>query len=443
MSNDDQQYTLQHMPREVIETIASFCTPRTAARLSRACWHTYEGVKALSGRPRTPPALLDELATVAYSDAVHAPWLAKHPEVAVHHARCWYDSDGRPDSTILNPAVPIHQLDLINPPASTLCAYGLQNVVELRLTTIWAHGHGHTETQDVMAVLRTLPHLRELDLRCDVNEWELPAMPGLLRLGITCNTAPTVDFLKFTSLQALKVEDCTRGGDFEHLPPMLVDLRIIACDGFFNIPRLPETLRLLDITKHMHLQDIPRLPESLQHLELRDCHALTHLPDLPTGLRLLVLMRCQSVTSMPAFPERLRRISLVDVAQLATLPPLPTHLRFLKAKHINVLQELPQMPPQLVHACVVKCLRIQRLPPLPPTLVELTLRGCKALLSLPCLPSGLRSIDVSGCDALVEIPTLPRGLICFKANRCAALESVPAFPTTITEIDVRIGGSVW
>lgn len=115
------------------------------------------------------------------------------------------------------------------------------------------------------------------------------------------------------------------------------------CLGLTSLPKLPNSLKNLDVSGNQ-LTNLPEhLPDSLQELDVSD-NQLTSLPELPDSLQELSV----SDNQLPSLPEHLPK-SLKSLYasdnQLTSLPELPDSLQNLSVSN-NQLTRLPEHLPK-------------------------------------------------------------------------------------------------
>ncbi len=106
-----------------------------------------------------------------------------------------------------------------------------------------------------------------------------------------------------------------------------LDISRSACDGEFVFPKSLEVLVWRDSNcqwydgKFSHLPNLkqldwshrpidylPKLPKTLKVLQLQNCTELTSLPELPEGLRVLDIRGCKKLKTLPEIPASVQEI---------------------------------------------------------------------------------------------------------------------------------------
>ena len=161
-----------------------------------------------------------------------------------------------------------------------------------------------------------------------------------------------------------------------------------------SLPELPEGIKEL-CCYNSRLTSLPKLPNTLELLNINDTPLLTSLPELPESLRAL-WCSSNAITSLPALPKGLERLFCCDI-QLHSLPQLPPSLRYLYC-HNTLLTYLPELP---IGLKFLDCNNtfITSLPELPESLLDLYCYETQITI-LPELPN-LRSLYCSKTPLLL------------------------------------------
>ncbi len=167
-------------------------------------------------------------------------------------------------------------------------------------------------------------HLEHLDLNGQSVD-SLPALPA--------------------SLRYLDLYRCA----FDTLPPLPNGLRYL--DASHNIPLaqvigIPDSLTYLNIGSNPALDTLGALPQGL--IELRGAYVPLlppDVPELPSTLEIFELTNAPLVQTLPELPAGLRELYVGSMLDVDALPPLPTGLEVLHLFAMNGVAALEPLPP--------------------------------------------------------------------------------------------------
>jgi Leucine-rich repeat (LRR) protein len=186
------------------------------------------------------------------------------------------------------------------------------------------------------------------------------------------------------------------------------------------------------IHRNSKITQLPRLPRSLEVLNVSLNKNLRGLPNLPPGLRELYCSHCD-LTELPRLPESLVALNCSG-AKLTKYPKLPRGLRALRAGHIHI-NEI-QLPPKL-QALLCDSVRFGHTTRFPDTLRILDFgANCKFpnTTALVKLPPKLQILSIC-CPGIVEIRDLPVGLKYLDAG--PDVRKLPKLPDGLEVLDIE------
>lgn len=179
----------------------------------------------------------------------------------------------------------------------------------------------------------------------------------------------------------------------------LTELITSHCPAFISFPRLPPTLRTLEIYECVNLTSLPERMEnlvSLQSLIVCDCPSLVSFPDggLPPKLVSLEIWDCVNLKNPISklnlhSLSSLKELCIVGVPDISSFPDekclqLPTTLTSIFISRLNNLESLSRgllFLTSLKELEVVDCPNLRHLPKegLPETLGKFSIRNCQLL----------------------------------------------------------------
>ena len=167
------------------------------------------------------------------------------------------------------------------------------------------------------------------------------------------------------------------------------------------------------------LQNVALQFPCLTHLHLWQVKQLKALPKLPESLRCLDIRRSPDLQALTNLPGKLDTLILEDCPRLATFPSLPpagtAELKDLSFKGCVDLEEsriteILAKSPQLRKLDVSGCKLVKTIPDWPKKLVSVKLNDCTHLSTLPDYwPVGLYRLEISG-TAIRKLPELTANL---------------------------------
>lgn len=171
-----------------------------------------------------------------------------------------------------------------------------------------------------------------------------------------------------------------------NLPSKLLSLNVSGCENLYQIPKIPENLKALNISKtKINISDVI-LNDSLGELNINSTYN-KKLSFLPSKLTRLDIGNTK-IRNIPELPENLFHLNISNL-DLFNLPNLPEKLRNLNCSY-NELTSLPNLPKELR---VLNCAHNE-------------------LTSLPVLPEKINELDCSH-NKLTSLPELPSSLSVF------------------------------
>ncbi|XP_038978348.1 putative disease resistance protein RGA4 [Phoenix dactylifera] len=252
----------------------------------------------------------------------------------------------------------------------------------------WSEFEGTTEVPLVF------PHLAELKIINCPNLMTMPELPSLQSLemngttnkqsGLICSLTT---WSSLTSLLSLRMDSCD---DLVYWPEAefrglnsLKNLSLHHCKNLVGPLPLP-----LSSSSSGHGELLPNLEE----LDIGDCDGLLELPKLPASLRSLDVDSCPKLNSLSECLRHANALEYVNILSCPSLTSLPVdlgHLTSLKGIHISMLPGLESLPEGMQGLTALQ---------------ELSIKYCPRLSSLPeglqrRLP-GLENLAIEGCPNL-------------------------------------------
>ena len=217
------------------------------------------------------------------------------------------------------------------------------------------------------------------------------------------------------------------------LPILPNGLRILGCigqggSGLHQLPRLPDSLRILTCDQNP-ISFLPLLPSFLDTLTCDD-DSLNSLPDFPASLKFLSCQKNQ-ITLLPSLSATSVQVLKCVQNQFRILPRLPQSIHTVLAGQNYQLDSIePPFPDSLTYLDAQMC-AIKRVPSLPPGQVDLSYNNID---SIPPIPPGL-DIHILNLNYnnLIIMPSLPRALkaLGISANQ---ITYIPPLPDSITSL---------
>jgi hypothetical protein len=218
-----------------------------------------------------------------------------------------------------------------------------------------------------------------------------------------------------------------------------------------SLPNLAERLAEFPNLTHLYLwrveglRALPRLPDSLRCLDIRGCPLLARLSNLPAGLKTLVLQGCPKLAVMP-------EISTTDSGGTGL-----TDLSVIGGDQISRdwISNLIERSPKLRRLAVSACPQLEGIEAWPvvgqrvaPELVRIDLNDCPALQSLPDhWPENLRRLGLKGATTLKQLPDFSvasgppgGGLDYLDLRETTALKSLPENLETLRTLFLKGSG---
>ncbi|GKV38010.1 hypothetical protein SLEP1_g45968 [Rubroshorea leprosula] len=175
--------------------------------------------------------------------------------------------------------------------------------------------------EDVLAVLKPPPNLRNLTIECYGGEkcppWMEPSLSESFSLNnlvdlniLRCKKLKSIPIIGLSSLQDLRISDClelTRIGDGAFaFPASLIQLRIRSCPRLETIGESISTLTCLEELELEECEDLTPIPSvnglsSLRELRIDRCSSVVSLPNglsSCTALKELTMVRCPNLISI-------------------------------------------------------------------------------------------------------------------------------------------------
>jgi E3 ubiquitin-protein ligase SspH2 len=211
------------------------------------------------------------------------------------------------------------------------------------------------------------------------------------------------------TLKSLHISDCNRLRITTY-PDLLQHLNI---EHIFEIPNtLPLHLKTVRLRQFGHKYEFHQLPPGLEELFMDDASELVLPKEFPATIKIISLNRCDGFHELPLLPEGLLSLDIHSIGsrygdkKMIHLPPLPSTLEVFECSFIHI-RTLPPLPFTLNR---LKCEHspLTTLPPLPPNLKELECSNTW-LTTLPALPESLTWLVCKDCP-LHTLPTLPNSL---------------------------------
>jgi hypothetical protein len=214
-------------------------------------------------------------------------------------------------------------------------SYGNNFSIILRDQKIWMNAFNQTEINNIPSFVTTLNidddypdivSLRNLppfltDIRIDyasrfIND--IKYFPENLKSLIIGDLHELKDFSEFPrGLIKLELVDFSKITNFETLPPNLKSLSIF--EEIKAISSLPNNLVDL-LLANTEIECLPKLPSTLKKLQIWESDTFRKLGDLPEGLETLEISSCKNLENLKGLPSTLEVLK-IDEESLSNLGP--------------------------------------------------------------------------------------------------------------------------
>ena len=210
------------------------------------------------------------------------------------------------------------------------------------------------------------------------------------------------------------------------LPDNLISLDISHCDSvsLYNMGDALHQITIYDVGN----MRIPRLPESLRYLEINKTN-LNEIDYYPNRIEYLDISNTD-ISYIKALPFKLEELHVNDT-RISRLPPLPTALKVLNCPN-TFLQMLPDLHEGLEELYCANSPNLSYIPKLPKSLKILSAYKNKQIVSLPQLHEGLEELFISSTG--ISVVDLPISLQELEIYNCPSLlvsrikdESIPDY----------------
>ncbi|WCH23630.1 hypothetical protein [Aeromonas salmonicida] len=193
----------------------------------------------------------------------------------------------------------------------------------------------------------------------------LPALPqGCTSLSI--DDCPKITSLPDMpdSLNDVKLSGCTNLTSLSSLPNRLERLSLVDCHELSFLPLMPNSLKALSISKCKNLI-LPPLQEGLEELivgnvkafEVSEGNSQATPPKIPNSLKQLNIEFCNITTKLPPLPDGLQQLKIIYSHSISNLPtPLPKELKRLEI-HDCERMLLPTVLPDDLNEISLNCFK--------------------------------------------------------------------------------------
>lgn len=173
-----------------------------------------------------------------------------------------------------------------------------------------------------------------------------------------------------------------------------------------TIPRLPESIDILNIYGNESLTNIEEFPSSMSHLGIFMNDILESISAIESPLINLYIWGNISLTTIESFPLEVDTFEVSYNSILQNFPTLPNSIQYIRCTNNNLVS-IPPLPENLIS---LECYsnQIDQLPELPNTLKFFDCRF-NNLTSIPTLPD---SLLILACDNnnIYSLPEIPNGV---------------------------------
>lgn len=127
-------------------------------------------------------------------------------------------------------------------------------------------------------------------------------------------------------LKRLMLNHCPLLKRVPKLPDGLKKLDMDDATGVEEVDGLPEGLEELSLNRCSSLKRLGRLPSTLTSLCIRECKQLEQLPELPEGLKTLFITNC-GLKNLPNLPDSVTLLDISGVEHLLSGKKTPAKLQ--------------------------------------------------------------------------------------------------------------------
>jgi hypothetical protein len=180
------------------------------------------------------------------------------------------------------------------------------------------------------------------------------------------------------------------------------------CPVLQRLPQLPDWFESLFIMDLLALDKLPEMPSSLVHFTLSNCPQLKNIPKLNNTQHLWI--NNLPVKALPKLPPTLKTLELMNLPNLTRLPKMPADLQSIKVRNCSGLASLPSQPASLKWFEVQSCPLLKRLPMIPSSIDHIYIHEWPQLRNLMewLIEVNPRKLDRNSCEIHIWTEILSR-----------------------------------
>ena len=219
------------------------------------------------------------------------------------------------------------------------------------------------------------------------------------------------------------------------IPEGTTEVDLSGCYELETIPKIPGTVKKLDLAWCGSLEVSPEIPEGVEEIDFSNCIKLETITNIPETVQKLNLEKCERLQALPAFAEGVEEINLFGCKSLKIIPNIPATVTKLNFGGCFKLKALSEIPEGVEEINLLDCKRLTTIPNLPETIKKLNLGGWEEIRILPILHEGIEEIDLSDCYSLETISDIPRTVKKLNLQRCERLSLTLELITRLEELE--------